>query len=231
MLEFEPCISDRELPINPFLTMIPVSHLNEVQWVAHPYTHADASGPGSGVHFKHILHMGDKCGVLVRRDALHLLQVRLIPVFFRMRPTCIGEMDGTISNSTTLSDSSRSVHLPRPSGGALHAVAMIFASTSPVHLAGTGGDSRFFRMIVDLSPSVAYFVRTFCTVVGDVLKAAAASITVIGFFPFLSTARRMLACNTVRADFSPDFTSLVSRLRSAAERLTSYFCIGITVTC
>ena len=151
--------------------------------------------------------------------------------FFRMRPTCIGEMDGTISNSTTLSDSSRSVHLPRPSGGALHAVAMIFASTSPVHLAGTGGDSRFFRMIVDLSPSVAYFVRTFCTVVGDVLKAAAASITVIGFFPFLSTARRMLACNMVRADFSPDFTSLVSRLRSAAERLTSYFCIGITVTC
>lgn len=185
----------------------------------------------AGIHFKHILHMGHERGVLFRRDAPHFPQVRLIPVFFRMRPTCIGDMDGTICSSTTRSDSSRNVHLPRPSGGALHVVAMIFASTSPVHLAGTGGVSRFFRVMVDLSPSVAYLVRTFCTVVGDVLKAVAASMTVIGFFPFLSTARRMLACNIVRADVSPDFTSLVRRLRSAVERLTSYFCIGITVTC
>ena len=73
--------------------------------------------------------------------------MRLIPVFFSMRPTCTYEMEGRTSNSMARSDMSLSVHFPLPLGGVLHAIATIFASTSPVHLAGTGGVSRFFRLI------------------------------------------------------------------------------------
>ena len=101
----------------------------------------------SGIHFQDILHVGHERGVLLWRNAPHLFQVRLIPVFFSMRPICTYEMEGRISNCTARSDMSLSVHLPLPSGGVLHAIATIFVSTSPVHLGGTGGVSRFFRLI------------------------------------------------------------------------------------
>ncbi len=43
----------------------------------------------SGINFQNILHRRNEGGVLVRRNAPHLPQVRLIFVFFSMRPTCV----------------------------------------------------------------------------------------------------------------------------------------------
>ena len=101
----------------------------------------------SGVHFKNILHRSNECGILLRRNAPHLPQMRLIFVFFRMRPTWVCEMASMTCISTALSDIRRRVQRLNPSGGVLHAMAMILASMSPVHLAGTGGVSRFFRLM------------------------------------------------------------------------------------
>ena len=101
----------------------------------------------SGVHFKNILHRSNERGILLRWNAPHLPQVRLIFVFFRMRPTWVCEIVSMISISTALSDIKRRVQRLYPSGGVLHAMAMILASISPVHLAGTGGVSRFLRLM------------------------------------------------------------------------------------
>ncbi len=51
------------------------------------------------------------------------------------------------------------------------------------------------------------------------------------FFPFLSIAKRILARSIVLAGIAPDFTILASCLRSVADKLISYFWIGIFVSC
>ena len=67
--------------------------------------------------------------------------------FFRMRPAWVCEMASMTCISTALSDIRRRVQRLNPSGGVPHAIAMILASMSPVHLAGTGGVSRFLRLM------------------------------------------------------------------------------------
>lgn len=59
------------------------------------------------IDFQHILHVRHESGILLGRYAPCLLQVRLILVFFRIRPTCVCEIESTISNSTALSAMSR----------------------------------------------------------------------------------------------------------------------------
>ena len=139
--------------------------------------------------------------------------------------TC--DMESIYPNSTVLSASCRSVHLEYPSGGSLHASATTCASTSPVTLAGTGGVSRFFLLIVASSPFSQYELLTVCTVVGVVWYAFEISDTVMYVSLRLSEARRIFARNIVRAGLFPFVTMSVSFSLSSALSLITYFNDGI----
>jgi hypothetical protein len=72
--------------------------------------------------------------------------------------------DSSISKRTLLhSSSNRKVHRLYPEGGSLQLNAIIFASTSPVTLAGTDGVSRFSRFTSRSSPSFTYCLLTVYT--------------------------------------------------------------------
>lgn len=144
------------------------------------------------------------------RNAPTLLQIRLKFIFFSMVDMVTCDMESIYPNSTVLSASSRSVHLEYPSGGSLHASATTCASTSPVTLAGTGGVSRFFLLIVASSPFSQYELLTVCTVVGVVWYAFEISDTVMYVSLRLSEARRIFARNIVRAGLFPFVTMSVS---------------------
>jgi hypothetical protein len=64
--------------------------------------------------------------------------------FFNARPTVLGDIVSTISNSMSFSESNRNVQQPRPSGGLLQAMVMSFASFSPSRILGVGGFSLCF---------------------------------------------------------------------------------------
>jgi len=99
----------------------------------------------SFINFQHILHICDKCRILLWRYYPAFSQVRLEFVFFKTQSTVWSLIVSTSSNSTSLSASIFRVHLARPAGGSLQAIAISCASFSPSILSSRGGLSRFFR--------------------------------------------------------------------------------------
>jgi hypothetical protein len=78
-----------------------------------------------------------------------------------------------------------SVHRLYPAGGWLHAIAIIFASTSPVTFVGTGGVSRFFLDSTRSSPFSPYCLLTVYTNFFSHrhLSAISASVSIVFFVP------------------------------------------------
>ena len=162
--------------------------------------------------------MRHKRRVLFRRNTPHLFQMGLVCIFFRMRPTCVWDISPIISSSTARSDISLSVHLLLPCGGALQASAIIFASTSPVHLAGTGGVSRFFRLIPFVaSDTVPLSRKCFfmsCTACGVMPSIPAITLSFCFFLPSDSSAsKRTFALRISIAPLIPLRTVFSSVLR------------------
>ena len=79
-----------------------------------------------------------------------------ISCFFKTRITVTSEMLSTTPSSTILLAIICSVQLFLPSGTVLHAVAIIWASISPVILPGMGGVCRFLRCSTRSMPCVWY---------------------------------------------------------------------------
>ena len=105
----------------------------------------------TAIYLKHIFHCCHKGCVMFQRKHQHFFKFGLNS-FLRTVDTVICDIESIYPNSTVLLASSRSVHFGYPSGDSLQARAMTYSSTSPVTFAGIGGVSRFFLLIVALSP-------------------------------------------------------------------------------
>jgi hypothetical protein len=86
---------------------------------------------GTCVDLQHILHGPDTLGVGLRGDPPRLLVPRFEGVLLRVARTHSARMVSTLSRSTSVSANHVRVHRTRPSGGALQATAISWASWTP----------------------------------------------------------------------------------------------------
>ena len=107
--------------------------------------------------------------------------------------TVLSEMSSTTLKATSSSANICMVHLARPSGGVLQAIAISLASPRPSSFRATAGVSRFFRSRAASSPCSTKRCRTLATVLGWHRKDFAMSSSFM-FGPFSSAASKMLAC-------------------------------------
>src|SRR6266508_5490736 len=173
-----------------------------------------------GVDVQHVLHPPDEFGILLGRDAPALGQPRLEAVCFKAWRTVSYDTDSTSSSSTSRLASSRSVQRLRPSGGALHASAVRYASCSPSRRRGYWRPGAL-RYTAASSPAATYFMRTRATVAGLTSSAApmAASVQPGPASPWLAF-NRMRAWVSALAGATPRPIMVCSRARSSSDRTT-----------
>src|SRR6266704_1042446 len=175
---------------------------------------------GPGVDPKHVLHAPAELGIVLGRDAPALLQPRLEAVCCKAPRTVSYDTDSTSSSSTSRSASSRSVQRLRPSGGALHASAVRYASCSPSRRRGYWRPGAL-RYTAASSTAATYFMRTRATVAGLTSSAApmAASVQPGPASPWLDLSRTR-AWVSALAGATPRPIMVCSRARSSSDRTT-----------
>ena len=116
-----------------------------------------------GIHFQDVLHPAHEGGVLLWRDAPHLLSPRLELVFFSTLRTVSWDIERTTRRRFNSSHSICRVHRARPAGGSLQAMATNRASPSPSSTVARSR-LRLRRTNVAAKPSCTQRLRTFSTV-------------------------------------------------------------------
>jgi len=132
---------------------------------------------GTCVDLQHILHGTDQLGVGLRGDHPLLLLPRFELVFLRVARTHSALRVSTMSSSTSLSAHHVRVHRTRPSGGALQATAISWASWTPSSLRYGRPVGRLRDHAVSMPASTPAW-RTRWTVAALVSKASAISASV-----------------------------------------------------
>jgi hypothetical protein len=199
---------DRARIFNQLLTGLIQAHLGTLRVV------------GFFVQVQHILHTGHKLGA-------HLRNAPLLPLpglkfaFFRSLRTCSWEMDSTISNSTTLSANNRKLQRACPSGGALQAMAMIWACCLP---SSSWGLPQRGRSSSASSPSSTNRLRVRCTVARQMPTASAMCSSLKPSWALSKTCARLsLRAEQLPRRVMPSKNSLSSLLRS-----TLYLIFGMS---
>ena len=181
------------------------------------------------VHRNHVLHRGDERPGRRRRDDPLPLEPRLDLVFWSVRQTVAGSIDGTTSSSTSRSASSRMVHRARPTGGSDQAMATSAASCAPSSLRYCR-PVGFFRCRVASSPSRANCWRTRWTVIRDTSRASAMRSSGHPSGPSASALSRIRARVRAAAGYSPVRVSRSRAARSSADRRMTILVAGDIAT-
>src|SRR5882672_1001521 len=175
------------------------------------------------IHLEHIFHICHERRVCFWWNDKLLIQVRLENVFFSVRPIVLSLACATMFSSTTLSSSSRKVHLARPFGGSEQVRAINLASDAPSKMRRLAEFGECLRSRTASKPS-----STSCWRVRNMVDGLASRAVAICLSRQPSPARetsalsRILALRTWAAGRFPVRISASSVSRSSALSLTTY---------
>src|SRR5438876_4181027 len=181
------------------------------------------------IDFQDVFHGGDKRRVGVGRNHPLLLAMRLENVFFSVRPIVLSLARSTMCSSTTFSSSRRRLHLAKPSGTGESVSAISLASAAPSKIRRRAEFELYLRANTASNPSSTSWRLVRSTVAMLVSSAAAIRLSLQP-----SPASDMSAFNRMRAFVSswaerlPLRINSLSRSRSSASSLTTYFLTAIS---
>src|SRR6266487_19632 len=181
------------------------------------------------IDFQDVFHGGNKRRVVVGRNHPLLLAMRLENVFFSVRPIVLSLARSTMCSSTTFSSSRRRLHLAKPSGTGESVSAISFASAAPSKIRRRAEFELYLRANTASTPSSTSWRLVRSTVAMLVSSAAAIRLSLQP-----SPASDMSAFNRMRAFVSswaerlPLRINSLSRSRSSASSLTTYFLTAIS---
>ena len=178
---------------------------------------------GSGIHFQNVFHVTDKGSAGFWRDAVFFFQPRLKFVFLSVLRMVSCDTLSTISKRTKRSCRSRRLQRSYPSGAALQARAIRWASALPSKRCSYSR-SGFLRLRALSNPPSANAWRMFVTVNEFTSKALQMALYVqFGPSSLQSDLSRILARRSFRAGALPEDTNFSSYDSSSEVSVTKYF--------
>ena len=171
-------------------------------------------------------HFCNKFCVLLWGYAPHFFQVRLIFRFFKTLCIVVSDIVSIMLSRMILSAIICMVQRVFPFGGSLHAVAIMWASMSPVIFGSTGGVCLFLRFVILSSPCVMYCFLIRYTFSGWSLHFFAVCCGVRGLLLFVSRFRITFArvLHFWVAFLDCDLVKFCSSFLSSAVNFIVYFC-------
>src|SRR5580658_4777726 len=183
----------------------------------------------SVIDLQNIFHVGDKGRAGVGRNHPLLPQMRFETVFLSVRLIVLSLARSTMCSSTTFSSSRRRLHRAKPSGAGERVSAINLASAAPSKIRGRADLGLYLRVNTASNPS-STSCRLVRSIVAVLMSKALAIALSLQPSPASDTSafKRMRALVSNWAERLPLRINSLSRSRSSASSLTTYFLTAIS---